>query len=190
MFEFFFKYPATVFSRGQFVFLAPWPVWLLAVAVLMAGGALAWHVPLDDYLTDATPALERRVIFVSVHSSSLEALNAYTGQVYWAFETHEKIQAPPMVSGKRVLLASRTTVWALEATNGQLVWKFHRGVSAWPSSGSPTLLGDTVYIGLGTGTQFWALDLANGHIRWSFDTNDRITSTALAEAGRLRDCGA
>src|SRR5436190_24389912 len=44
MFEFFFKYPATVFSRGQFVFLAPWPVWLLAVAVLMAAGALAWHV--------------------------------------------------------------------------------------------------------------------------------------------------
>jgi outer membrane protein assembly factor BamB len=55
-------------------------------------------------------------------------------------------------------------------------------VSAWPSSGSPTLLGDTVYVGLGTGTQFWALDLANGHIRWSFDTKDRITSTALAEA--------
>src|ERR1700732_4043302 len=44
MFEFLFKYPATVFSRGQFVFLAPWPVWILAVAVLMAGGALAWHV--------------------------------------------------------------------------------------------------------------------------------------------------
>src|SRR6266404_2397636 len=44
MFEFLFKYPATVFSRGQFVFLAPWPVWLLAVSVLLAGGALAWHV--------------------------------------------------------------------------------------------------------------------------------------------------
>ena len=44
MFELLFKYPATVFSRGQFVFLAPWPVWLLAVAVLAAAGALAWHV--------------------------------------------------------------------------------------------------------------------------------------------------
>ena len=33
MFEFLFKYPATVFSRGQFVLLAPWPVWLLVVAV-------------------------------------------------------------------------------------------------------------------------------------------------------------
>src|SRR5712692_4451680 len=44
MFEFLFKYPATVFSRGQFVFLAPWPSWLLALAVLTAAGALAWHV--------------------------------------------------------------------------------------------------------------------------------------------------
>src|SRR5579864_4400200 len=44
MFEFLFKYPAAVFSRGQFVFLAPWPAWLLGLAVLIAGGALAWHV--------------------------------------------------------------------------------------------------------------------------------------------------
>jgi uncharacterized membrane protein len=44
MFEFLFKYPAAVFSRGQFVFLAPWPGWLLAVAVLLAAGAMAWHV--------------------------------------------------------------------------------------------------------------------------------------------------
>src|SRR5215472_4377066 len=44
MFEFLFKYPAAVFSRGQFVFLAPWPSWLLAAAVLVAAGVLAWHV--------------------------------------------------------------------------------------------------------------------------------------------------
>jgi hypothetical protein len=44
MFELLFKYPASVFSRGRFVFLAPWPAWLLAVAILVAAGALAWHV--------------------------------------------------------------------------------------------------------------------------------------------------
>ena len=44
MFEFLFKYPASVFSRGQFVFLAPWPAWLLAIAVMVAAGALAWHI--------------------------------------------------------------------------------------------------------------------------------------------------
>ncbi len=145
-------------------------------------GAIVWRTSLGDYLTDATAALEGQVIFVSVHSSALEALDAYTGKLYWTFETNEKIQAPPLVVGNRVLLASHTALWTLDATSGRLVWKFHRGAGAWPTSGSPALVGNTVYFGLGSGTQFWALDLADGHVLWSFDTNDRITSTALVQA--------
>ena len=33
MFELLFKYPQAVFSRGTFVLLGGWPVWLLAVAL-------------------------------------------------------------------------------------------------------------------------------------------------------------
>jgi uncharacterized membrane protein len=44
MFELLFKYPTTIFSRGQFVFLAPWPSWVLPLAILAAAGAVAWHV--------------------------------------------------------------------------------------------------------------------------------------------------
>jgi hypothetical protein len=36
MFELFFKYPATAFAKGELVFLARWPVWLLAGAILAA----------------------------------------------------------------------------------------------------------------------------------------------------------
>src|SRR6202035_3897660 len=58
MFEFLFKYPAAVFSRGQFVFLAPWPAWLLGLAILLAAGALAWHVSRHrGLLSGARPAL-------------------------------------------------------------------------------------------------------------------------------------
>jgi outer membrane protein assembly factor BamB len=154
-------------------------------ALKQDSGAIVWRTSLGDYLTDATAALEGRVIFVSVHSSALEALDASTGEPYWTFETNEKIQAPPLVMGNRVLLASRTTLWTLDATSGRLVWKFHRGAGAWPTSGSPTLVGNTVYFALGSGTQFWALDLADGHVLWSFDTNDRITSTSLVQAGSV-----
>lgn len=142
-------------------------------------GATAWRTSVGNYLTDSTPALEGQVLFVAVRSSIIEALNAHTGQVYWTFETGEKIQAPPLVAGSRVLLASRTTAWSLDATTGRLVWKFHRGVDGWPSTGSPSLAGDTLYVGLGSATQFWALNLEDGHVVWSFDTHDRITSTAL-----------
>jgi uncharacterized membrane protein len=44
MFEFFFKYPASVFSKGTFVFAGGWPWWLLAIAIVAAGVGLAWFV--------------------------------------------------------------------------------------------------------------------------------------------------
>jgi uncharacterized membrane protein len=44
MFEILFKYPASLFHKGQFVFLTPWPLWLLAAAILVAAGLLFWHV--------------------------------------------------------------------------------------------------------------------------------------------------
>ncbi len=42
MFEFLFKYPSAVFSRGTFVLLGGWPVWLLTV--LIAAGAIGLGV--------------------------------------------------------------------------------------------------------------------------------------------------
>jgi uncharacterized membrane protein len=44
MFELLFKYPASIFHKGQFVFLTPWPLWTLAIAILAAAGLLFWHV--------------------------------------------------------------------------------------------------------------------------------------------------
>ena len=44
MFEFFFKYPTTVFRRGEFVFASGWSTWLLLLAVLAAGAGLGWHL--------------------------------------------------------------------------------------------------------------------------------------------------
>ena len=42
MFELLFKCPVTVFTKGDFVFLSPWPAWLLVVASLSLAALLAW----------------------------------------------------------------------------------------------------------------------------------------------------
>ncbi len=42
MFEFLFKYPASVFSKGTFVLLGAWPRWLLLFAIAAAAGGLGW----------------------------------------------------------------------------------------------------------------------------------------------------
>src|SRR5579871_3599277 len=44
MFEFLFKYSPAVFSKGRIVFLTPWPIWLLIIAILGVAGLLYWHV--------------------------------------------------------------------------------------------------------------------------------------------------
>src|SRR5579885_606799 len=42
MFEFFFKYPASVFAKGRFVLMGSWPRWALFVGVLAAAVFLGW----------------------------------------------------------------------------------------------------------------------------------------------------
>ena len=44
MFEFLFKYPRAVFSKGDFVLLGAWPRWVLVLFVLAAGAGLAWLI--------------------------------------------------------------------------------------------------------------------------------------------------
>src|SRR5580698_68431 len=44
MFEFFFKYPRSVYSRGQFALLGAWPKWVLVLLIVAAAVALAWRI--------------------------------------------------------------------------------------------------------------------------------------------------
>ena len=44
MFEFFFKYPRSVYARGQFALLGTWPKWTLVLLILAAAAGLAWLI--------------------------------------------------------------------------------------------------------------------------------------------------
>ena len=44
MFEFFFKYPTTAFAKGDFVFLARWPDWVLVAAIVLCAAVLGFFV--------------------------------------------------------------------------------------------------------------------------------------------------
>ena len=43
MFEFLFKYPPTVFAKGNFVLLGQWPVWTLIGLLIAAAVARTFH---------------------------------------------------------------------------------------------------------------------------------------------------
>jgi uncharacterized membrane protein len=44
MFEFFFKYPQSVYARGQFALLGAWPKWMLVLLIVAAAAGLAWLI--------------------------------------------------------------------------------------------------------------------------------------------------
>src|ERR1035438_4484645 len=55
MFEFFFKYPRSLYARGHFALLGAWPKWILVVLILAAAGGLAWLI--RSRLSQAAPVL-------------------------------------------------------------------------------------------------------------------------------------
>src|ERR1035437_2243838 len=44
MFEFFLKYPHSVYARGQFALLGAWPKWMLVLLILAAAAGLGWLI--------------------------------------------------------------------------------------------------------------------------------------------------
>src|SRR5580692_6194717 len=44
MFQFFFKYPRSVYARGHIALLGAWPTWMLVLLILAAAAGLAWLI--------------------------------------------------------------------------------------------------------------------------------------------------
>jgi uncharacterized membrane protein len=55
MFEFLFKYPRSVYARGQFALLGAWPKWILVLLILAAAAGLAWLI--RSRLAQAAPVI-------------------------------------------------------------------------------------------------------------------------------------
>jgi len=56
MFQFFFKYPRLVFSRGELVLLSSWPKWIVGLLLLATAGVLAWMI--RARLAEAAPRVK------------------------------------------------------------------------------------------------------------------------------------
>jgi len=55
MFEFFFKYPRSVYEHGQIALLGAWPKWVLALLIVGAAATLAWLI--RSRLSEAAPQM-------------------------------------------------------------------------------------------------------------------------------------
>ncbi|HEX5230242.1 MAG TPA: glutamine amidotransferase [Bryobacteraceae bacterium] len=55
MFDLLFKYPRSVYSRGQFALLGAWPAWVLVLLIVAAAAGLAWLI--RSRMAQAAPAM-------------------------------------------------------------------------------------------------------------------------------------
>ena len=152
---------------------------------------LAWEADMDSLRgLEATPIVADGVMYVTSTWSRVIALNAVTGDVLWQYDPKvEKSWAKRLccdVVNRGVALHAGKIYFgtldgyliALDAKNGELVWKVDTLISRdmWYSiTGAPRVIKGKVIIGNG-GAEYWvrgyfsAFDANTGELDWRFYT--------------------
>ena len=134
------------------------------------------------------PIVREGRMFVGFNDrDKLVALDTSTGDELWSFFTDAPVRLPAAAWGDNVYFTSDDgNLYCVEASSGQLHWKFqgapsaqkavgnHRIVSAWPARGGPVVRDGTVYFASSIwpmmGTFLYALDAETGEVRWVNDS--------------------
>lgn len=116
----------------------------------------------------------------------LLALDALTGEIKWTYYAEAPVRLPPVGGNGLIYVCSDDgCLYCVNATNGELKWKFQgapnsqhaignsRLTSAWPARGGPVLYDDSVYFAASIwpfmGTFIYALDANTGAVQWIND---------------------
>ncbi len=151
-----------------------------ATTVVKPDVALAWQTHIGGRLTPAVVA-GGKLFVSSIDSNTLHALDSRTGKPLWQFVAGSRIDSPPtLTQGLAVFGCHDGWVYALQAADGQLVWRCRaapdalmhvaseRLESVWPVHGSVLVRDSTVYYAAGRssyvdgGVRMGRIDLATG----------------------------
>ena len=128
--------------------------------------------PWDFFLS--SPIVHDGKVYFGSSDHHVYALDAATGALVWAFEADDSVHASPAYGDGRIFFGTwGTKLYALDAETGAKLWDFQGGKD--PEIGifqglsaSPTVDGDTVYIG-SRDAYMRAFDTATGKLRWAYD---------------------
>lgn len=137
----------------------------------------------------SSPAVEGDTVYFVSSAGSLAAIDASNGQPRWVYAIeHERrfearglhgyppasqtipdawdmwVSSPAVVDGRVFFGSGDGNVYAVDATSGQLSWKF---ATEDVVHGSPAVANGLVYVGSYDG-KFYAIDAATGQSRWTF----------------------
>ena len=162
------------------------------LAVDFETGKLKWKFKTGTRIV-SSPAVVNGVVYVESYDGSFYAVDAATGQQKWKFQTGGErrfaakhlhgtnpatetmpdpfdsyLSSPAVVDGVVYFGSGDTNVYALNANDGSLKWKFQTGDVV---HASPAVANGTVYIG-SWDSYFYAIDAAAGKEKWRFKTGE------------------
>ena len=161
-------------------------------AIDLANGTQKWKFLAGAGIA-SSPAVADGLVYFGCYDGNFYALDATTGKLRWKFKTGgehrftathlhgmqpvgEAMPDPfdvylssPVVWKDAVYFGSGDgNVYAVNAANGELKWKFHTGDVV---HASPAIRGGVLYIG-SWDSYFYALDAASGAQKWKFKTGE------------------
>jgi outer membrane protein assembly factor BamB len=146
-------------------------------AVDVASGKVRWRAKTDGRVR-TSPAVANGVVFASSFDGRVYAFDLATGKQRWRYDTEgaslnsgnygfdrRSIQSSPAVADGVVFVGARDGfVYAIDASDGKLKWRYDHKVS-WINS-SPAVADGVVYDGSSDAQFVQALDAASGRELW------------------------
>ncbi|HUJ39471.1 MAG TPA: PQQ-binding-like beta-propeller repeat protein [Candidatus Acidoferrales bacterium] len=161
-------------------------------AVDQATGKEKWKFETPRQVV-STPTIANGVVYLVGYDATLTALDAATGKPKWRFTSQFErrfqanrlhgyppgfqtipdswdlyLSSPAVVDGRVYYGTGDGGVYAIDASNGLMIWKFSTGDVV---HASPAVVNGVVYIGSWDG-KFYALDADSGQQKWSFQAGE------------------
>lgn len=158
--------------------------------------------------TQISSAADWSMYYQDAKHSALDPANgAKTDNVRWEFEIGESIDppdsrgmiysfalAPPAIAHETVYIhSSDDYLYAVDANNGKLRWKFNTIGHASDISSAPVIAEGVVFFGTGYYSDidsgynpkgyFYALDAATGKLKWDYPTEHSADSSPVVDNG-------
>ena len=122
-------------------------------------GSSRWWITMGGEI-DASPAVANGVVYVTLDSASLYAVNATTGAILWTTPPDRNLASSPAVANGVVFVGSYDGyLFAFDAANGTQLWA---GWTGHIFGSSPSVANGVVYVG-STDGKLSAFALNGGH---------------------------
>jgi outer membrane protein assembly factor BamB len=167
-------------------------------------GKKLWSFPTTSHI-ESTPCVAEGQVFFGAGDDGVYCLDAATGAKHWQGAIGLHVDASPIVQEHSLYIGSvpsradrlrgleqKGFAFCLDAGNGRTIWKT---ATTLPVTGSPAIVGDHVYFGLGNGKllaraaerpagALLCLESATGKTAWQLDVPDAVFARPTLDGER------